>query len=438
MAHIPTYQCYDIKNISPTNLPQSSLLSPTNIPPSHPSSSKRKAPLPPSCSLAESPSRRKHRKTSLSLTEKVAKVNDLLCELKLSWMDLIPCFSTLREKVALVNGLLLKLGLKWVDLIPRLRLLMEEKLGMVHDCIGAIGLTWNHVKYQMYTVPSPKEKAAWSPLDRSRFKSCSTTISTFLWGTTNFSVGQILKRWICHPYGRPDRDSREMFSPMGERPYMEICPVRPALTSFAVQIVMRELVVRAEKAIHPSAGLHVYIPSKKQPTKQHVNVIDWKNLGSQTLRKISAIHQRQQPLLRYILSRVASRQPSTGRDITEDSSKQRPIAMVVDDTVSKLAFSRSRMARLGPFLTGLFHFSSNASNDTFCYKSRVGNTPAYTTILRGLHGLASQAAVLTRERCRDLTRLVRKVVPESLDHPYIGDNHLPPTSREISGPPWLL
>ncbi len=73
------------------------------------------------------------------------------------------------------------------------------------------------------------------------------------------------------------------------------------------------------------------------------------------------------------------------------------------------------MARLGPFLTGLFHFSSNASNDTFRYESRVGNTPAYTTILRGLHGLASQAAVLTRERCRDLTR-VMWIICDNVQH----------------------
>jgi len=52
-------------------------------------------------------------------------------------------------------------------------------------------------------------------------------------------------------------------------------------------------------------------------------------------------------------------------------------------------------------IEGLFNIASNASHDKFRYDSRVGNTPAYTTMLSALYGLSKQAAQHTLDVCRD-------------------------------------
>lgn len=69
--------------------------------------------------------------------------------------------------------------------------------------------------------------------------------------------------------------------------------------------------------------------------------------------------------------------------------------------MSKLTYSHSTRARLGPLQEGLHNFASNASYDTFRYNSHVGNTPSYNTILNCLYLLAEQSAAKLLEICND-------------------------------------
>lgn len=52
-------------------------------------------------------------------------------------------------------------------------------------------------------------------------------------------------------------------------------------------------------------------------------------------------------------------------------------------------------------LEGLFNIVTNASDDKFRYDSRVGNTPSYQTVLRGLYGLSHQSENQVLDVCRD-------------------------------------
>ena len=122
-------------------------------------------------------------------------------------------------------------------------------------------------------------------------------VSRFLQGKLSRTPAHILELWMQHPYGRPHKDSPEMFSFSAVRPYTSILPIRPALSSFAVQVVERELISQARAAVKPAAGLHVHIPTDKQPTKPGVPCVDWQNLGSHTHNTIAQIHQKHQPWL---------------------------------------------------------------------------------------------------------------------------------------------
>lgn len=132
-------------------------------------------------------------------------------------------------------------------------------------------------------------------------------LSNFFLGRMTHTVLEILDTWICHLYGRPYKDSLEMFSGIKTASFLGIWPVQPVMTSFALQNVTEKLVHDAKHAVSPAGGLHVHIPSKKQPVKSHVKVVDWKDLGSQTQAAISQIHQRHQGTLRYLLKKVALR-----------------------------------------------------------------------------------------------------------------------------------
>ncbi|KAJ3720651.1 hypothetical protein C8R42DRAFT_582660 [Lentinula raphanica] len=204
---------------------------------------------------------------------------------------------------------------------------------------------------------SPDSKLT-DPLDVELYRARSSSVSKFLRGETAQSAAEFLEIWMCHRAGCFHRNSPEMFSSLEEKPYEDIHPVRPALTSFAFQVVAHKMVAQAETAIKPESGLHLHIPTKRQPTKAHV----------------------------------------------------------VDDIISKLAFSRSPHARLQPVMKGLFEFASNATFDTFRYESRISSTPAYSTIIKLLYALAEEGAKTTIAYCRDPAYVVWATIDNTQDY----------------------
>ncbi|SJL11647.1 uncharacterized protein ARMOST_15053 [Armillaria ostoyae] len=219
-------------------------------------------------------------------------------------------------------------------------LLLEEKLSQVLQVCAALGLSWVEVQYEMYRLPSGTEKENWGDTVHSKYKSRTATIAHFLQGRSNYSVSDILNVWIRHPYGRKHKQSPQMFSGVETAPYLSIRPVRPAMTSFAVQISVQELVSKAGKAIQPDAGLHIHIPSTKRPEKKNVAEVDWLNIGAFTQTAISEIHQRSQSLLCYVLKKVMTRRSS------KSPNQSRSVDIVADDIISKMVFTRSPFARL--------------------------------------------------------------------------------------------
>ncbi|KAJ3819357.1 hypothetical protein F5880DRAFT_1677906 [Lentinula raphanica] len=283
----------------------------------------------------------------------------------------------------------------------------EAKLARIRDLCVELGFSsWIDAMLAMFRSPDTKLT---DPFDIELYRARSSSVSKFLRGETAQTAADFLKTWMCHRAGRFHRNSSEMFSSLEEKPYEEIRPVRPALTSFAFQVVAHKMVAQAEIAVQPESGLHVHIPTKRQPTKPHVNVVDWSAFSSTTLKTISTIHQELQPLIQKLLLLLAARPESRNR-------VNRPPDIVVDDIISKLAFSRSPHARLQPVMKGLFEFASNASFDTFRYESRVSNTPAYSTIIKLLYALAEEGAKATIAYCRDPAYVVWATIDNTQDY----------------------
>ena len=89
----------------------------------------------------------------------------------------------------------------------------------------------------------------------------SSIIQHFMHGRGTYGPADILNNWMQHPYGADERHSDFMYST--SVPYVEIKPVRPALTSFAAQTVKTKMIHEAENAIKLSSGLHVAVTRKQ-------------------------------------------------------------------------------------------------------------------------------------------------------------------------------
>lgn len=117
--------------------------------------------------------------------------------------------------------------------------------------------------YELFRLPSARDKEGWDTEDHHHFVSRAAVVSSFLRGRSTRAVSDILELWIRHPYGVPDKDSPEMFSLTSERRYSAVRAVRPALTSFGVQIVQQQLSSQMREAVKSSSGLHVHILRRK-------------------------------------------------------------------------------------------------------------------------------------------------------------------------------
>ena len=90
----------------------------------------------------------------------------------------------------------------------------------------------------------------------SRSSRHATMVSQFLRGQTRYKVADILAAWTQSPDGRPQssEDGENMYSL--STLFLDIKPARPAITSFAVQLIEKKLTQERNIAVRPSSGLH--------------------------------------------------------------------------------------------------------------------------------------------------------------------------------------
>lgn len=132
------------------------------------------------------------------------------------------------------------------------------------------------------------------------------TITHFFAGhDKKYPASRTLDLWLRHPYGR--RPPPETMYCV-DRPYTELLQIRPALTSFAAQVVQQRLVREAEEAIKVKNGLHVSIANKNGKGKPLV----WDDLGAGTLPHVRSIFEKIQPLLWAFVTTLCLRCPSKG------------------------------------------------------------------------------------------------------------------------------
>ena len=173
-------------------------------------------------------------------------------------------------------------------------------------------LKWTYGELLFHTSHdfSGKEDTSLEVIDlpgkpRASREQMAATMQHFFNGTGHggFLAGLIVENWLKHPYGRLHRDSELMYSTTV--PYSTIKPIRPALSSFAAQLVESKLVKEAEAAIMTSSGLHVSISAKKSAVRN----IEWTDIGTITMEKTQEIFKAHQPLTWSLILKLASRPP---------------------------------------------------------------------------------------------------------------------------------
>ncbi|KAJ3742526.1 hypothetical protein DFH05DRAFT_1401446 [Lentinula detonsa] len=209
-------------------------------------------------------------------------------------------------------------------------------------------------------------------------------------GSTKYHTACILKEWIRNPIGIPD-SSHDEYSDMFSvtKPFENIHHARPALTSFAAQLVKEHLLLTAKSIVSPNGGLH----REQADQNEEVPILEGDVVAvseKSTLEKTQSNR----------LSR-AKNPPEDGRALT---SNHRHPEIVSTYALSSLLFSRNQNANLLPSEKAMLLFACQTNLYLFAHESRIGASTNYTTVLRMLDMHAEANAAAVKEIAHSKTR----------------------------------
>ena len=111
-----------------------------------------------------------------------------------------------------------------------------------------------------------------------------------------------------------------MYSP--STPFLDIKPARPAITSFAVQLIEKKLTQERNMAVRPSSGLHA-----SAKTNSPDKILSWEDVGLTTVADITDILKEHQPLTWHYLLKLTTPKPRKQNGVIV-VQKYRPPEMV--------------------------------------------------------------------------------------------------------------
>jgi hypothetical protein len=187
------------------------------------------------------------------------------------------------------------------------RLNIEQKLSIVFDAIDK-DAHWSFSKFLYYTFRVKDSDGK----KLHRTKQHATTVSHFLAGRDKYFISHILASWMQTPDGRPQSsaDDENMYSP--STPFLDIGPARPAITSFAVQLVGKKLTQEHTVAVRPSSGLHAPVTAKSADKS-----LGWDDVGLTTVADVTEVLKKHQPLIwHYLIQLTTSKARQQNSEVT--------------------------------------------------------------------------------------------------------------------------
>lgn len=120
-------------------------------------------------------------------------------------------------------------------------------------------------------------------------------VAKFFGGETDIPVGKILDIWLKSPYGLPPENSNEremLYSTKVD--FLHLKYARPAITSFAAQLIKSKLMKEAQRTVKKDRSLHTFTSKGKEISRY--------DLGAQVFSEAMEIFQEGMPLAwQYLL-----------------------------------------------------------------------------------------------------------------------------------------
>lgn len=199
----------------------------------------------------------------------------------------------------------------------------QQKLDKVFDLFRE--MHWTLVEFMHHTFAHK---------DVHRSQRHGIIVQRYLTGQNCHTVSGVLDAWLTSSDGAGHDYESLMFNPI--IPFINIGHVRPALTSFAAQIVEGQLIQEAQRAVKRSSGLHASIGRKSS-----TSTVQWSDLGASLMQNVKSVLTTLQPLTYHYLLRVAEPKLATRHGVVA-VQQYRPPELVYTFLCSFIAISSDK------------------------------------------------------------------------------------------------
>lgn len=180
---------------------------------------------------------------------------------------------------------------------------VKDKVEGVLDLLRSYSWSIGDFLYYVFSMHDRKEKP-FEPTPRH-----IQMVAKFLTGETDVGTSKVLELWLRSPYGLPPESNPErhmLYST--EVNYQEIKYARPAITSFAAQIVLAKLVKDATKTVKRDGGLHTFTSGSNETISRY-------DSGAQVFGEAMGIFQAKMPLAwHYLMTLAMPNEQASTRD----------------------------------------------------------------------------------------------------------------------------
>ncbi|KAF9232804.1 hypothetical protein BU15DRAFT_80791 [Melanogaster broomeanus] len=278
----------------------------------------------------------------------------------------------------------------------------DIKLAVVFEALTQVDWSLGQLLYHLFRLQDEKGDNV------HRSPKHAAYVHQLLNGSSGHGIGFLLDAWMHSPdgvVGIGTDDHNLMYNTSVD--FKTIRPVRPALTSFAAQIIKKKLVQEAEEAVKPGNGLHTSVPrasaSSTRFTSGRSSQLQWTDIGLTTVSSVADIIKKCQPLTWDYVTTICARPPRKRNGVVA-VRKTRPVEAVAASVISEMDCSRDGLARRLPMTKGMFYFAFGVPHDVFAYNCRVASTVSYGAVYRCLQELSEQEAKAVVEVGRDLSQ----------------------------------
>ncbi|KAJ6602367.1 hypothetical protein B0H10DRAFT_1958115 [Mycena sp. CBHHK59/15] len=184
-----------------------------------------------------------------------------------------------------------------------------EKIQIILDTIKAQGWSLGEFLYNIFRLTGR---------DANRPQTHAQMVATFLGGRGMFKPSAILSCWMTSSDGVLLADSPHLANMYSmDTPYMDIGPIRPALTSFALQTVGKYFARRAEDAVNGKSGLHASVKNK-DTTK----ALTWVQFSADTISDVCNIIDHHLSAAWYLMDKIATPYSTIHRNLKALSAEE--------------------------------------------------------------------------------------------------------------------